>query len=521
MAWIDAMDAAALAAKGRALARVGGRQIALFKTTRGLFACNNRCPHEGYPLMQATLIQDCVLTCNWHNWKFDLDSGETLVGGDTLRRYPVRQRRGRIEIDVVEPPAESVQARALDSLDEALADLDYQRMAREVARLEQAGGDGLEAVRGAIRWSHDRFEFGMTHAFAATAEWLRLRLRTKDPAERLAAVVESIAHMSDDADRVRRYPFPSGRRRWDAALFAAAIEAEDEKTAAKLARSAAPLPGAVLLPVLARAALSHYQDFGHSLIYAVKAMRLIDALGPDSAEPVLLAYVRGLIYASREDLLPEFRDYPARLAEWGRAGRKAPALEPAAVVGRNARACMDTVVAWSAAHAPEAIYGVLLAAAARHLQAFDTRVERRTDGPVADNIGWLDFTHAITFGNAARTVCAVAPELWPAALLQLACFVGRNAGYLDRDLLGRSASVNRPADFFEGAVRRLFDHGQGEFIISSHLVKTTLAAEAEAAAVPAAAPDLAAALARFLAAPIKRRHSLRTAKQMIAFVAAE
>jgi hypothetical protein len=148
-------------------------------------------------------------------------------------------------------------------------------------------------------------------------------------------------------------------------------------------------------------------------------------------------------------------------------------------------------------------------------------VDRRTDGPVAENIGWLDFTHALTFANAARTVCATTPELWPPALLQLACFVGRNAGYLDRDLLGRNATVDRPADFFESAVRRLFDHGQGEFIISCHLVKTTLAAEAEAAAVPSAAPDLAAALARFLAAPIKRRHSLRTARQMLAFVATE
>jgi nitrite reductase/ring-hydroxylating ferredoxin subunit len=521
MAWIDVMDAAGLAAKGRALARVDGRQIALFKTARGLFACNNRCPHEGYPLMKGSLTDGCVLTCNWHNWKFDLASGETLVGGDTLRHYPVRQRKGRIEIDVVEPPAAQRQMQALDSLAEALEDIDYQRIAREVARLMRAGGDGLETVRRAVLWSHDRFEFGMSHAYAVTADWLRLRQRAHEPAERLAALVESIAHMADDADRTRRHPYVRGRRRWDADAFAAAVEAEDEASAVKLARGAAGLPGAVLLPVLARAALAHYQDFGHSLIYAVKAVRLIEALGPAVGEPVLLAFVRSLVYASREDLLPEFADYARRLAGWGKPGGKALPLDSDALVGRNARACMATVSAWSAQHSPEAIYTALLTAAARHLQAFDTRIERRTDGPVADNIGWLDFTHAITFGNAARIVCAAEPELWPPALLQLACFVGRNAGYVDRALLGGGARIDKPAAFFAGAVQRLFDHGQGEFIVSSHLVKTTLAAEAEALAVPAAASDLAAALARFLAAPIKRRHSLRTARQMLTFVAAE
>ncbi|MBM3572600.1 MAG: Rieske 2Fe-2S domain-containing protein [Alphaproteobacteria bacterium] len=521
MAWIDVAAANELAAKGKAIARVGGRQITLFQTERGLFACNNRCPHEGYPLAQGTVSDGCVLTCNWHNWKFDLATGETLVGGDALRRYRTRIRKGRVEIDVVEPKAGERQARALRGFGAALADQDYQRLAREIARLEQAGGDGREALRHAIVWSHDRYEFGMTHAYAVTADWLALRGGTKDPAKRLAALVEAAGHMADDADAARRHPFASGRRRWDEAAFAAAIEREDEASAIRLARGAVGMPPARLLPILAGAALAHYQDFGHSLIYAVKAMALIDNLGPAMAEPVLLALVRGLIYASREDLLPEFRSYRDHVANWGRDGGKAPVLAPDALVGRNAAHAMAAVAAWSARHSPEAIYEVVLTAAARHWLGFDTRYERRTDGPVADNIGWLDFTHAITFGNAARATCRAAPELWPPALLQLACFVGRNAGYIDCALIEHAAGVQQPKDLFGGAVDRLFDHGQGEFIISCHLVKTTLAAQAEAAAVPAAAADLAAALARFLAAPIKRRHSLRTARQMLDFVAAE
>jgi len=213
MAWIDVLGADELTEKGRAVARVDGRQIALFKTERGIFACNNRCPHEGYPLSQGSMAEGCVLTCNWHNWKFDLASGETLVGGDELRRYPVRLRKGRIEIDVTEPPAEVKQQHALASLDEAIDDVDYQRIAREIARLEHHGGDGLDAFRRAIRLTHDRYEFGMSHAYAVAADWLDLRTETDDMALRLVALVEAIAHMADDAEGEERYPFPRGRRR--------------------------------------------------------------------------------------------------------------------------------------------------------------------------------------------------------------------------------------------------------------------------------------------------------------------
>ncbi|MBM3586052.1 MAG: Rieske 2Fe-2S domain-containing protein [Alphaproteobacteria bacterium] len=45
--WHKAMDAAALAAKGRAVVRVGGKQIALFHREGAPLACKNRCPHEG------------------------------------------------------------------------------------------------------------------------------------------------------------------------------------------------------------------------------------------------------------------------------------------------------------------------------------------------------------------------------------------------------------------------------------------------------------------------------------------
>ena len=42
-------------------------QVALFHANGRVFAIDNRCPHEGYPLVKGSVNSDCVLTCNWHN----------------------------------------------------------------------------------------------------------------------------------------------------------------------------------------------------------------------------------------------------------------------------------------------------------------------------------------------------------------------------------------------------------------------------------------------------------------------
>ena len=62
---------------------------------------------------------------------------------------------------------------------------------------------------------------------------------------------------------------------------------------------------------------------------------------------------------------------------------------------------------------PLQLHQALLHAAALHLLRFDERVERRVDGPVAENVNWLDFSHALTFGHAVRLQCTREPALWP------------------------------------------------------------------------------------------------------------
>ncbi len=518
--WFDAGARADLEKAGRRVVKAGRKQVLLLIDGGRIFACNNRCPHEGYPLSEGTLGPSCTLTCNWHNWKFDLASGETLVGGDRLRQYPVEERDGRVWIDVSDPPAEARQARALANLEEASDDNDYERMAREVARFVKADGDPLEPLRHMVVRSAARFEYGMTHAFGAAADWIALCEAATTEEKRLAALVEPIAHIAWDTLREPSYAYSAAVMSWDADVFASAVEQEDEAAAVALvngalARGEAGLP--LLRRALARAALAHYQDFGHSAIYVRKAFELIERLGASVAASVLHALTRSIIYATREDRLPEFRRYGKALAERSVSGSVAVAQD---LVGLPVNAALDRVAAM--ADSEETKYRVLLEANALAMLRFDTGVDLHTTKPVSHNVRWLDFTHALTFGNAVRWLCREQPELWPQALLQLACFLGRNAPFLLKEA-DRSWAVRDPAAFLLREREALYDHGIREPIFACHRVKV-LAAVAEEAAWAGEGPltdALLAATNRYLNSPMKGHHGLRAAHQALSFVEAE
>ena len=105
----------------------------------------------------------------------------------------------------------------------------------------------------------------------------------------------------------------------------------------------------------------------------------------------------------------------------------------------------------------------------------------------------------------------------------MACFVGRNAGYLDDDASSEAWQVEDPAAFIENSKRALFDHSQFEYIVACHIVKLTYAVSDEVAAAPGApwVSDVTGALNRFLHSPLKRKHVIRTAQQALDFVARE
>jgi nitrite reductase/ring-hydroxylating ferredoxin subunit len=511
-----------LHSKGRKGVRKDGKHILLIDTGERVFAIANRCPHEGYPLSEGTLSPDCLLTCNWHNWKFDLRTGAALVGRDPVRTYPVELRGDDIFIDASDPPAEEQRERALAGLESAIADNDMARIAREMARLERAGFDAGEALVHAIAARNTRLEDGMTHAYAAAADWLLLAERAPSPELRLTALLEPVAHLAEDTLGAGEFPYPDGRAEWGAAAFVAAVEAEDEAMAVAMVRGAlsAGLTYEAMRPAFGEAALAHYADFGHCAIYTLKTGQLMSRLGDAAQEPLLLALTRMIVRSTREERLPEFRFYAKALSAWDGAGRESARAEDFA--GMSIDAALKRTLA-SSGRGPRELYDALLGAAAWNLLHFNRSFERATDGAIGDNIGWLDFTHALTFANACRHLCEQRPDLWPHALLQMALFVGRNRKYVQAEEGVSHWRVNDRDAFLSRERAQLYDHGIPEPIIACHRVKVLCALEDELAASPDApwADEMFAAVNRYLNTPMKRHHGLRTATQALDFIARE
>ncbi len=502
------------------LFRASPKQIALFQVDGRSFAVDNRCPHEGYPLIEGSVDEACLLTCNWHNWKFRLEDGQCVLGGDHVRSYPTREENGEVWIDLSDPPADELLEKTLVGLKVAFDERDFGRICREITRLHYYQLDPEVAVWKAIEWSHDRWEFGTTHAYAAAADWLTLAREQHEIWDRrLVCLAETVDHMAFDALRRPQFPYAAVGDEFDAAAFTEAIEAEDRETAEGMVLRAMGdgLHWPELEPAFTKSALAHYNDFGHSLIYVLKTRQLLEQ-GGAKLEPFLLpALARHLIYTTREDLIPEFQEYGAALAQIDEPNKELP--ESGELFGASVRQALEWVIVHRASEPVEAVYDQLLCCLARNLLHYNLECEFVVEQPVSRNKSWLHFTHGITFANAVREMCNTYPEYWNAGLLQMACFIGRNRGYLDEAINESEWFVADDDEFFGEAFDRILDHGLRDPIFSAHLLKTTIAVRDECAhASDDCGKYLLAGLNRFLHSPIKQKHTRRLAHQAIALV---
>ncbi|CAM2069411.1 Rieske (2Fe-2S) protein [Sulfidibacter corallicola] len=522
MDWIRAIEHDRLSAGKPKVIRHGPLQIAVLRLGERVFAFANRCPHEGYPLADGHADENCVLTCHWHNWKFNLHDGNNLYDGDNLRTFPTKTESDWIWIDVAPRPKDEVQAELLGNLEGAFRDRDFGRMTRLLARFhfEELGLD--EPIRAAIGWSWDRFEYGMTHALGAIPSWLELADQAGEDTDRkIAYVSEIIDHLADDSLRQPAFTYTEERVPWNETDFCRAVGREDENAAVATLNEALDrgLGWSALMPVFARAALSHYMGFGHALIYTHAVGGIVERLGESVLPHVARPLARYLCFAVREDRVPDFRRYAHYLELVPPSVAKA---SPDALVmpfALRTNPAMSWTVESLAEHPPEAVFRALVHQAANNMLAFDTQLHFSWRVPVRQNVSWLDFTHSLTFAEALVAHARRQPELWPAGLLQLACFVGRNQAFLaDTETPPAVDSVDAE-QAWQACSTELADHGLGLPILSCHLGKTAVACRRMA---PLLGEDtqrrLFAALRRFFEAPIKQKHVRRTVHQALDLV---
>jgi nitrite reductase/ring-hydroxylating ferredoxin subunit len=77
--------------KGKAF-QAGRTTVAVFRANGKLFAINNRCVHKGASMCEGELTDGGkVVRCPWHNWAFDLTTGEHCYDrNEKIRTYEIK-----------------------------------------------------------------------------------------------------------------------------------------------------------------------------------------------------------------------------------------------------------------------------------------------------------------------------------------------------------------------------------------------------------------------------------------------
>lgn len=530
------------------------KRIALFRTPRGVFASDNRCPHQGYALVRGD-VQDGVLTCAWHNWKFELGTGTCRYGGENIVTYPVQIRDGQVFVDIADPPAEIIRPDLFASLAVAMDDLDVGRMARDAMRLQRIGTPLADGVREGVRYAAPRAEYGWDHSLATLADCLRM---SQFFAESLRAlpVIQGLSVAAEDQVRrpPRRRPDPidpvAGYGSMAGALSAYPVLVDEERAdeAEALFRGliAAGVSPPVLRHTLLTAVTDHFLAYGHSMIFVQKAFELLDGIGWQEADAVLSPLVPEMVLGTRYDKLPYMRrflrawqgaepDLESLARRGGTGGFDELGYRRALTDGSPEDALGALTRALGCGAPMTAVIDATGRAAAERLARFDIEL----DLDDTNDWGWLDVTHTLTYLNALRWAWSADPSPQVLRGLFHAAWLVQWTGQFDERSPGPrrgrpqphptqdAAEVHRAiarrdpdaavalvdgyagprAELERSLIRAAVEDHSTAPIMVAHVVKTARAAVEESRALgdgPGSAEPIAAA-ARFLASPKRER----------------
>lgn len=414
--WIYAAEAAAVREKGSLLVHLEGETIALFAEGERIFAVDNRCPHMGFPLQKGT-VGDCILTCHWHQARFDLASGGTFdPWADDVRAFPIELRGEEVWVDLAlqEDPRELQCRRLRNGLERNLSLV----LAKSAIALLHHAVPAVEPFRIGL-------EFGTANRQAGWGQGLTIMTclmnlaPALDPDDRPLALYHGLSAMArDTAGSPPRFviqPLPttsadfSTLKRW----FRQFIEVRDSEGAERCIVTAlrAGADHRRMAEMLFAAATDHrYIQIGHPLDFTNKAFEALDRAGWQYSEPVLTSLVSGYAGASRMEESNSWR-HPVDLIAL--LERTFETLPGALQRGREAAVCWNGRVALVdllLADDPQATVEGLLSAlkagctpdqlAATTTYAAALRIARfHTSNEFGD---WDRALHTFTFANAVH-----------------------------------------------------------------------------------------------------------------------
>jgi nitrite reductase/ring-hydroxylating ferredoxin subunit len=521
---------------GIRMVKVDGHRVCVVRTESGLHAIDHACPHEGYGLTQGELDGE-LLTCAWHNWKFRVSDGTCVQGEESVQTHHVTVGDdGGVQVTIARPDPVERRPQLLASLRRGI-ERDYTgQVARDVVRLLQADADPGELIWEAIAHGAPRAEFGWGHSIASATDCLAM-IDLYEGDQRALPIVQGIMGIAEsERDRpVNPLPDPAPSATATAQAFRTAIEAERTAEAQAFVLAAIERGDGAddLRPWFTSVISDHHLSYGHGAIYTQKAFELLDTLGWERAATVLPHLVPTLVYGTREDKLPYMRSFMKALAavDLASLGEIPPAdgwsddgtLLHALLGDRRTAPVEATVAALRDGASVDDVLDVVVHAVSERMLRYDVAGEFE----FADDFGWLDITHGLTYANAVRWHHRRAVERGDTGspvLLRLVMFTAFLAQWTGRHEwhagIGEREDVEplgptREAYAAELQRQSLLD-GTTAFIVHAHAVKTSRAAAVEAERSGSTLPLDAAA--RFLAAPKLERFVAATVSRSIDFL---
>ncbi|HVK06922.1 MAG TPA: Rieske (2Fe-2S) protein [Armatimonadaceae bacterium] len=427
------------------------RPIAVFAhggEGEGISAVDNRCPHMGFPLSRGT-VRDGILTCHWHQARFDLCSGCTFdLFADDVPAYDVAVRDGWVF--VARHPrrrdaAERYRRRLTEGMEQNVALI----QAKGVIGLLREGVDYREIVRQVARFgarNRDGWSGGMT---SLTALANLVPLLGEETA--YLALYQGAVRVADDcAGQPPRRERPAldtdavplgTLKRWLLHWVQSRHRDGAERTL-RTAISGGATPTELRDLLFTAATERPYADGGHALDFCSKATEALDLVGWEYAGEILPSVLAQLVSARGADetshwrypvdVVPALeqaaRDLPDLLARGGEP-RPWSAGDPEGIAALADALLGDDPLAIIAAlrdaardgARPEDLSKALAYAAALRVARF---------GPANERGDWITVLHTFTYCNAVHQ----AVKRCPTPEVTRGVFHGAMAVYFDRFL---------------------------------------------------------------------------------------
>jgi nitrite reductase/ring-hydroxylating ferredoxin subunit len=304
--------------------KAGAQPVCVFWSDGAPFALDDRCPHMGFPLHRGT-VESGLVTCHWHNARFDLRSGGTLdPWADDVRAYPVEITDGRVVVVMSPEPDRRVhlQQRLEEGLEQGVSLV----MAKAVLGLLDAGVPVTDIVRTGVEFG-TRYRAGGWGAGLTVLTGMANVLPHLDPADRALALVAGLAFVSRDTrGRPPRFPLaplqggppPDRLSTWYRRFIETrSADAAERTLASAIATADAAAPESqrtAAADMMFAAVTDHvFIDGGHTIDFTNKAFEVLDHLGWDAAADVLPTLVPQTASAARAEERGAWR-YPHDLA---------------------------------------------------------------------------------------------------------------------------------------------------------------------------------------------------------------